>query len=52
VDYGRAQEVPEEQISSGDGEHSCDILAKNVDAFSLCPKKMPESKLKTLRLSS
>ena len=33
-------------ISSWTGDHSCDILAKNVAAFCLCPKNLPATEFK------
>ena len=46
--WGLAQEVSENNI----GDHSCDILATNVAAFCLCPKNLPEAKLKSFGLLS
>lgn len=46
----RPKRLQRNNISSEDREHCCDALAKNVDAFSICPKSLPESKLKTLGL--
>lgn len=44
--WGPVQEVSENNIR----DHSCDILATNVAAFCLCPKNLPEAKLKSFFL--
>ena len=38
------------EILENIGDSSCDILAKSVTAFCLCPKNLPETKLKSFGL--
>lgn len=36
-----------DHVSNWPRDHPCDILAKNMVAFCLCPKNMPGPKLKS-----
>ena len=40
------------QRSMWTGDSSCDILVKKVAAFLLCPKSLPEAKVKTFKLKN
>lgn len=47
-----AQEVSEKMnVIMWPRGHSCDLLAKNVAAFCPCPKRLPEARLKSFRLT-
>lgn len=44
------QQVLEGKNRKWPRDHSCDILAKNMAAFCLCPKYLTEAKFKSLGL--